>query len=624
MSDLLVPAEFTVEISLSPKHLSKQLNQHLLHQLKSHYEGKCHHKKGYIQKGSLNLISKSPGYLVENGFEARIKYNVKFSCLIQQPVQGTVVICIINKVNELIGAAAVPVKNLPYQILIPKSLETNEENRELLDKLTVGDRVAVTVVGSRLIPSDMHNRRAKYQIVARLQQTLATHELKQYELPTDVSDAQLVLNTKTTVDPDNYEPWQLRDLFSSARSWNGLVEVNEQIKILNDSAELLPAAEKTLWNKVGDRTFWNLLKARVNKYELVTELSPIKADVASRAFYKMHEMIQFEGDLFRCLVPRDMRILNLAESPGGFIQAIIYNRNYHQSSGSRAGSNYRDFMMAVSINEIEGDRKPLLWKRLQDRTKNSSLPQFKTVEFERFNPDRAPLEGMGERRGLARVALMPEEQADLLDVDNIEQIAEYYQEHGGADLVTADGGIPAEDYQRKEMMHYQLFFAEALTALASQAPGGTFILKLYDLLTEFTVDLVMFLSLYYDTVSLFKPYTSRQANSEKYLVCTGFNGNLTEDRLEQLKQTLRDWPGEPRHVVKVFQNLISEEFKDKIKIFNSEFINIEMFNRSEGLQLGRELLEMTARERQDRLDAIRTIQASDAQKFLRQLGLLEG
>ena len=71
-------------------------------------------------------------------------------------------------------------------------------------------------------------------------------------------------------------------------------------------------------------------------------------------------------------------------------------------------------------------------------------------------------------------------------------------------------------------MATQLIFCEVFYALAVQKQGGSFILKIFDVFHKTTVDILYILSYYYNNVSIMKPYTSRVANSEKYIICQGF------------------------------------------------------------------------------------------------------
>lgn len=48
------------------------------------------------------------------------------------------------------------------------------------------------------------------------------------------------------------------------------------------------------------------------------------------------------------------------------------------------------------------------------------------------------------------------------------------------------------------------------------SPGGHFVCKTFDLFTPFSVGLVYLLYLCFDRISLFKPVTSRPANSERW------------------------------------------------------------------------------------------------------------
>jgi hypothetical protein len=91
------------------------------------------------------------------------------------------------------------------------------------------------------------------------------------------------------------------------------------------------------------------------------------------------------------------------------------------------------------------------------------------------------------------------------------------------DIVTADGGFDfSVDFNHQESMATQLVLCEVFYALAIQKPGGSFILKIFDVFHKATVDILYILSYYYNNVSIMKPYTSRIANSEKYVVCQGF------------------------------------------------------------------------------------------------------
>lgn len=123
-------------------------------------------------------------------------------------------------------------------------------------------------------------------------------------------------------------------------------------------------------------------------------------------------------------------------------------------------------------------------------------------------------------------------------------------EKRGLHCLMADGGFSVEGQENiQEILSKQLLLCQFLTALSTLRTGGHFVCKTFDLFTPFSVGLVYLLYLSFDRISLFKPVTSRPANSERYIVCRGlkpgseavreymFRVNL---KLNQLKNTESD------------------------------------------------------------------------------------
>nr|XP_057913509.1 cap-specific mRNA (nucleoside-2'-O-)-methyltransferase 1 [Doryrhamphus excisus]XP_057913510.1 cap-specific mRNA (nucleoside-2'-O-)-methyltransferase 1 [Doryrhamphus excisus]XP_057913511.1 cap-specific mRNA (nucleoside-2'-O-)-methyltransferase 1 [Doryrhamphus excisus]XP_057913512.1 cap-specific mRNA (nucleoside-2'-O-)-methyltransferase 1 [Doryrhamphus excisus] len=123
-------------------------------------------------------------------------------------------------------------------------------------------------------------------------------------------------------------------------------------------------------------------------------------------------------------------------------------------------------------------------------------------------------------------------------------------ERRGLHFLMADGGFSVDGQENlQEILSKQLMLCQFLTALSTLRIGGHFVCKTFDLFTPFSVGLVYLLYLCFDRISLFKPVTSRPANSERYVVCRGlkpgsdavreymFKVNL---KLQQLKNTDTD------------------------------------------------------------------------------------
>ena len=62
-----------------------------------------------------------------------------------------------------------------------------------------------------------------------------------------------------------------------------------------------------------------------------------------------------------------------------------------------------------------------------------------------------------------------------------------------------------------------------------QKKNGVFILKVFDIFLQPTIELIYLLSCFYKQVYIIKPHTSRRANSEKYVVCKYFKYKNTEN-----------------------------------------------------------------------------------------------
>jgi len=115
---------------------------------------------------------------------------------------------------------------------------------------------------------------------------------------------------------------------------------------------------------------------------------------------------------------------------------------------------------------------------------------------------------------------------------------------GDISLVTADGSIDCQgDPGRQESIVADLHMAEALTALNILHEGGSLVLKLFTMFESETVCLLYLLSLAFQTVDVFKPATSKEGNSEVYVICRGYTKTKwVKDLLDDLEEFYGDLP----------------------------------------------------------------------------------
>lgn len=116
------------------------------------------------------------------------------------------------------------------------------------------------------------------------------------------------------------------------------------------------------------------------------------------------------------------------------------------------------------------------------------------------------------------------------------KVIEYYNMyHGSCHLTT---GYYKHD---EEITQSKLLFTHCIYAFACQKKGGDFILKLSDIYTQPTIDILYILSSLYEKVHIYKPYISNPLSSEKYVICINFRLNDTKDLVDKMCLVLKDF-----------------------------------------------------------------------------------
>jgi len=144
-------------ISLTPLELntcnSPEEIQHVLEQkMRDKYEGRCH-SSGYIQAGSLSLLTKSMGFFEHGRFTANILYDCRASCKIYIPVAKSILKVKITMMNRM-GAYALLAtegEDQAMRIQIPRDLHLGDVT---FDALAVGSVVHVELLRSRFQTND--------------------------------------------------------------------------------------------------------------------------------------------------------------------------------------------------------------------------------------------------------------------------------------------------------------------------------------------------------------------------------------------------------------------------------------------------------------------------------------
>lgn len=238
---------------------------------------------------------------------------------------------------------------------------------------------------------------------------------------------------------------------------------------------------------------WDNTKKYTNPYEFIhtnvpnTKNSISKIKPISRAFFKLIEIYNTHHLLPQNDIP--LKSFHLAEGPGGFIEATTY---------LRTNSNDKYYGMTL----------------IED--KNINIPGWNKVEFLLKKYPNIELVTGADKTG------------DLYKEENLKYII---QKHAHSmDIVTADGGFDfSADFNKQEQLAFRLIFTQVIYALVMQKKNGHFVLKIFDIFEDCTIDILYLLSSFYEKVIIMKPYTSRYANSEKYVVCKYFKYEKIDD-----------------------------------------------------------------------------------------------
>jgi 23S rRNA U2552 (ribose-2'-O)-methylase RlmE/FtsJ len=279
--------------------------------------------------------------------------------------------------------------------------------------------------------------------------------------------------SRTPVGPTDLEftPWQENDPFSAT-----LQAAKMKISPLEESKR------------------WELIKKMVNPYEMVythddelfhPSIALIKP--LSRSYFKMIEMmyvLQFFEQLPK-QTPK-IRTAHIAEGPGGFIQAIT----------DLTERNKKILSQATAMTLKPTDQRVPGWRRAA-----SFLHHHREVKL------HYGVDGTG----------------DVYQLGNQDSFVEAVAP--GANLFTADGGFDFSiNYTIQEQRVFHLLTCSATIGLRSLSPGGSFVLKVFDLFSEHTKILILLMSRCFKEWQLYKPALSRPCNSERYFLGRGFKG----------------------------------------------------------------------------------------------------
>ena len=249
---------------------------------------------------------------------------------------------------------------------------------------------------------------------------------------------------------------------------------------LNDDLYKQITAKKSEIDAVQHK--WDSAKKISNDYEYIYTSSNTRKNISSiipvsRSFFKLREIIyDFKLNI-------SGKSACIAEAPGGFMQSLL----------TFSSEKNIDINPIYGITLISDNKDIPFW--------NHALQENDKV----------------------RICNGCDETGDLYKLGNVLDFIKCCGK-SSCSIVTADGGFDYTTDFEQELSSYKLFYSEVFTALNIQEEKGSFICKFFDLFHYSTLQLIYILYISYEKISFIKPSTSRQSNSEKYIVCQGFKG----------------------------------------------------------------------------------------------------
>ncbi len=269
------------------------------------------------------------------------------------------------------------------------------------------------------------------------------------------------------------------------------------------------------------------------KYFNITNNKP---KILSRAFYKLWEILIDFNDI---LTKNKENIIcaHLAEGPGSFIQAsILYREKYNP--------NNKDKYYGITLH-----------------SENKEVPNMDKEFIKYYSNKYINYETSKENNG------------DLTNPTIIKKFANTFKDKK-AHFITADGGFPWTNENLQEQEAFKLILGEIITALSIQDIKGNFVCKIFDTYCLSTVKLILLCQQYYEKVYIIKPFTSRQTNSEKYLVCKNFKG-ITNETLNKLYEILSKANTNKKKLIDIFETNNIDKLLEQFAIINNNYFNTQ-------------------------------------------------
>lgn len=144
-------AVFEEKVAMSPKDMNRvseeSIDDILLDHLRTSIEGKCS-LHGYVVPNTLELLSRSIGYLENGRFTGNVLFHVQAQGKVYNPSNGLEIEAEVIKKNKM---GLYMIYNDAVRVLVPRDLHLGNEEFETIE---VGDTIRVEIRKSRFQVKD--------------------------------------------------------------------------------------------------------------------------------------------------------------------------------------------------------------------------------------------------------------------------------------------------------------------------------------------------------------------------------------------------------------------------------------------------------------------------------------
>lgn len=292
---------------------------------------------------------------------------------------------------------------------------------------------------------------------------------------------------------------------------------------------------------------WDKMKKIGNPYELIyTTYNKKKKNDSislyspiSRSYFKLWEIF-YNFNIFEQFNKNEKYIYaHLAEGPGGFMEAT-----YNYRSKILSTQNLGDVFYGITL-------KPT----------NDYVPDWNKIKKVFNNSPNINIE-----------------YGNLYNIDDVNNYLKIFKKKK-AHFATADGGFDySTNFNRQEVNSCKIIYSETVIALNVLRMGGSFVCKVFDLFTYSMVQIMYLLYSSFEKVIIYKPETSRPANSEKYIVCINFHDNISQENKNKLIENIKTWNDiSDEENTAILENIkIDSDFLHKLSEYNLKYIEYQM------------------------------------------------